>query len=282
MNRLARILVVTLLVAPLAAMDQAQFRSRVDAVVVDVAVLTGNRPVAGLQATDFELRDNGVQQQIELFSVENVPVDVTIVFSPFIYYRYQTQDFARLKATLDSMKPGLTSDTRLKVLLAANELREVDVRGQDGTVDLSTVVRSGLLSPQDAIAMTMMRGSSGDRRQLVILFGSVGDRVVIRSAKLVDIASRFDGVVHLVMSGRDDGLKAVAEATGGQLHLNESASENSKTLARVIDSFRKSYVLRYVPKGVATEGWHAIDVKVGRSGRYTVRARKGYWGETKQ
>ena len=36
-------------------------------------------------------------------------------------------------------------------------------------------------------------------------------------------------------------------------------------------------MLRYVPNGVALTGWHDIDVKVLRPGRFTVRARKGYF-----
>lgn len=36
------------------------FRAGTDAVQVDVLVTRGDRPVAGLTAADFELRDNGV------------------------------------------------------------------------------------------------------------------------------------------------------------------------------------------------------------------------------
>ena len=50
----------------------ADIRVNVDAVPVDVLVTDGNRPVGGLRASDFELRDSGVLQRIESVSFEDV------------------------------------------------------------------------------------------------------------------------------------------------------------------------------------------------------------------
>ena len=50
----------------------------------------------------------------------------------------------------------------------------------------------------------------------------------------------------------------------------------SEAFLRAIQDFRSSYVLRYTPEGVAPAEWHEIKVKVLKSGRHTVRARKGY------
>lgn len=73
-------------------------------------------------------------------------------------------------------------------------------------------------------------------------------------------------------------LTAAAEATGGSVHGLSWISSSAVTgFKRAFDDFRSSYVLRYVPKGVALTGWHEIDVKVLRPGRFTVRARKGYF-----
>ena len=61
-----------------AAYGQQTFRSGVDAVRVDVLVMDGNRPVAGLTASDFELRDSGVVQPIESVAIEDVPLNVML------------------------------------------------------------------------------------------------------------------------------------------------------------------------------------------------------------
>ena len=49
---------------------------------------------------------------------------------------------------------------------------------------------------------------------------------------------------------------------------------------RALDEFRSSYVLRYTPVDVRVSGWREIAVRAVRpGGRYTVRARKGYFVE---
>jgi hypothetical protein len=55
-----------------------RFRSSAQAVLVDVQVLEGNVPVAGLTAADFELRDSGVAQKIEAVTFEDVPVSLML------------------------------------------------------------------------------------------------------------------------------------------------------------------------------------------------------------
>src|SRR5262245_17447469 len=59
--------------------QQATFSSRIDAVRVDVLVTDANGPVRGLGPADFEIRDNGVLQQIDLVSFEEVPLNVVLV-----------------------------------------------------------------------------------------------------------------------------------------------------------------------------------------------------------
>lgn len=58
---------------------QARFRSGTDAVLVDVEVTSGGRPVAGLTAADFELTDSGVVQQVNVMSFADVPVSLLLV-----------------------------------------------------------------------------------------------------------------------------------------------------------------------------------------------------------
>ena len=69
--------------------------------------------------------------------------------------------------------------------------------------------------------------------------------------------------------------------TSGQvfpLGANDSVSGVFKTM---LDEFRASYVLQYVPRGVAGEGWHEVSVTVKTHPKYETRARKGYRGGSK-
>ena len=70
-------------------------------------------------------------------------------------------------------------------------------------------------------------------------------------------------------------LVEVARRTGGGTHL---LRDRVAAFTRILDDFRSSYLLRYTPTGVDLPGWHDIEVRVTRPGRYDVRARKGYEG----
>lgn len=73
-------------------------------------------------------------------------------------------------------------------------------------------------------------------------------------------------------------LQDAAVATGGAIHLTQLINPPTirSTFEKVFESFRQSYVLRYVPKGVTRDGWHAITVTVPTQRRAAVRARRGY------
>src|SRR5205807_1714117 len=61
------------------ASGQQLFRSTVEGVAIPVTVKSGGRFVSGLNAAEFEVRDNGVVQQIRTFDANAVPLDLTLL-----------------------------------------------------------------------------------------------------------------------------------------------------------------------------------------------------------
>src|SRR3954462_3934652 len=76
----AAVCLVAACAAGLAAQSQQTFSSAVEAVRVDVLATEGGRPVRGLQAQDFEVLDNGIPQQADLVSFEEIPLNLVLVF----------------------------------------------------------------------------------------------------------------------------------------------------------------------------------------------------------
>ena len=66
-------LVVLLSTATVTA-QQATFSSRVDAIRVDVLVTDRGQAVRGLGPQDLEVRDEGVLQEVDLVSLERLPL----------------------------------------------------------------------------------------------------------------------------------------------------------------------------------------------------------------
>jgi hypothetical protein len=101
--------------------------------------------------------------------------------------------------------------------------------------------------------------------------------------------SWFPFMEHLYLTGEGrrlmppgEALSAAAATTGGRLHRTEVITEPSLTgtFREAFEDFRRGYMLRYSPAGVAPSGWHTIDVKVRGPREYTVRARNGYGIDT--
>ena len=60
--------------------QQPTFSSRVDAVRVDVLVKDRGQIVRGLGPRDFEVRDEGVLQEVDLVRLEQIPLNVILGF----------------------------------------------------------------------------------------------------------------------------------------------------------------------------------------------------------
>ena len=66
--------------ATIVAQDQPTplFRTRADIVRVDVLATSSGRPIDNLATEDFELFDNGVRQQAQLASIDDLEIDVVL------------------------------------------------------------------------------------------------------------------------------------------------------------------------------------------------------------
>src|SRR4030095_3986226 len=60
--------------------DGQRFTSKTIGVRVDVLVTDGNQLVRGLNARDFELRDEGVVQSVSEVEVEELPLNLILAF----------------------------------------------------------------------------------------------------------------------------------------------------------------------------------------------------------
>lgn len=275
------------LVATGAAQQQPVFRTSVEGVSVTVSVRKGGAPVAGLKAADFEVFDNGVPQKISTFTVEALPVDVTLllhVSRSFAGYRLHW-----LQSSVAEAAGLLKADDQLRLIAVQHGLRELTPLQGGRQPDLQSLDAAGGTALYDALAASLMRPSRPDRRQLVVAFTTGVDTISILSLDAVEsIAGLGDAVVHLVVPVAGSGARksVLADAailsnlvarTGGQIFPADADAPIGGAFTRAIEEFRTSYVLRYVPQGVGREGWHDISVTV-KGGPYDIRARKGYGG----
>jgi VWFA-related protein len=288
-----------------AAHVQQTFRSGVDAVPVDVLVLDGNRPVGGLTASDFELRDSGVVQRIDSVAFEDVPLNVMLALDTS-----ESVD----GAPLENLKQAALAVVRLlqhddrAALITFNdyvtlragwtaEIRQLEVA-------IAQTEAAGATALYDAAYASLTLRHTRPGRTLALLFSDGDDTASwLPGDTVMDIARRNEVVVYPVEkrgefwrpgyridfhSGLQTGvanvgrralserfLTALADETGGQYLRATRSGSLRDTFVQIINEFRTRYLLTYTPHGVDAGGWHPLAVKLkGRKG--TVTARRGY------
>jgi VWFA-related protein len=196
---------------------RADFSARTSMVAVDVSVTAGRRPVAGLSAADFELRDNGVLQSVESVSIEAMPLDVSVVLDlrePF-YAMWNFDSATRQREVVsvvdDATRQGvidttalarlLGSDDRLRIVTATRDVAEPRaLQGRDGSASHVVPREQGYASAlHDAIFTALARATPADRRHLVLVFtDGIDGASIVSPAQLVHAASVADALVMVI------------------------------------------------------------------------------------
>jgi VWFA-related protein len=279
------------------------FRASIEAVYVDVFVTRGGEPVRSLTAADFEVRDNGVRQDVALVGLDEVPVVAVMVFDASASVAgARLQD---LQAAGHALLAGLRPQDRAVLVTFSHELRVAASQGGDpGAVRraLDGVVPRGHTAVWDAL-YAGLNVRVGESRPMLVLFTDAEDNQSWLSADdVLKVARESDALVHVVAivsppaesstvvparaglrvdRGAEDrpqldALRKIAEATGGQLWPAGDSSQLERTFLRILAEMQSRYLLSYTPSGVAREGWHPLRVTVkGRKG--IVRSRSGYF-----
>jgi VWFA-related protein len=258
----------------------ATFSSRVDAVRVDVLVADDGKPVLGLRPADFEVIDNGVRQQVDLVSFDQVPLNVVLAFD-----MSNSVDGDRRKRLLegaDALLGGLKADDQAALVTFSHVVQ----RGIGLSKEL-IAVRAALERARgvgdtaliDGAFAGMLVGESEVGRGLLIVFSDGVDTASWLPAPSVLDTARRSGIVAYGVSVRSavrpEFLEELTALTGGRLYEVERTQHLESVFLGVLEEFRHRYLVSYTPRGVSRSGWHQLEVRVNQRG-VTVKARPGY------
>jgi VWFA-related protein len=249
------------------------------AVRLDVFVSAGDRPILGLKAEDFQILDNGVPQQADFVSFDQLPLNVIFAFD--VSGSMVGQRLDDLRAAGHAVLAQLRGDDRAALVAFS----EVVALGTDLTSELKRVGVAldngraiGLTSLVDATFSGLMLGETDSGRSVMFVFSDgVDTSSWLQPASVVNAAKRANVTVFGVTVGRTRGsfLRDLATLTGGDVVENQSTRELKPTFLRLLSEYRQRYLIGYTPTGVSSTGWHEIKVSVGRKDA-TVKTRTGY------
>jgi VWFA-related protein len=260
--------------------QQPTFSVRREAVRVDVLVTDRGRLVSGLTAADFELRDNGVPQTIDLVSFQQIPLNVFLALDTSA--SVSGPRLTDLQIAGHALLDRLAKDDRSALLTFSHTiLRREALTGTTARVRqaLTDVRPSGDTALVDGTyAAIMLDPADGGRNLLLVFSDGLDTASWLKPEHVLDSAKRSDFVVYGVSSRGPEGakfLEDLTEVTGGTTLKIASTQELSATFLKILDEFRQRYLISYSPTGVSQSGWHRLEVRV-RGRRVTVKSRAGY------
>jgi VWFA-related protein len=269
-------------VAPSA--QQPTFSAKRESVRVDVLVTDRGKVVTGLGAGDFEVRDNGVPQMIDLVSFQQIPLNVFLALDTSA--SVSGERLTDLQTAGHALLDRLAQDDRSALLTFSHM-----VRLREGLTGATARVRQALIGVQPlgdtalvdgAYTAIMLDPLDGGRNLLLVFSDGLDTASWLTPEGVLDSAKRSDFVVYGVSSrGPEDSkfLEDLTELTGGTTLKIESTRDLSATFLKILDEFRQRYLISYSPTGVPAGGWHRLDVRV-KGRRVTVKSRAGYQAGT--
>jgi len=284
------------------------FGVSVETVYIDAFVSLHGAPMVGLAASDFELRDNGVVQELDLAASDALPLLAVLSFD--ISGSLEGTKLMALKAASQALLESLRPEDEATLLTFGDLIEWLAPPTRDKSAIRQALDRlkpGGGTPVMDALyaAMTLPKSQG---RTLVVLFTDGVDNMSWldwRQVKLV--AERSNAVVHVVslqppvalVAGPElpprignrmlpasaprslefEGpwaLRQIAETTGGRYWEAASLDRLKTAFAAIAEAMGKRYVLRYSPENVPRPGWHKIELKL-RGKKGDVHTRSGYW-----
>jgi Ca-activated chloride channel family protein len=267
---------------------QQTFRGGVRAVPVYAAVTDGAGGfVTDLTKDDFEIKDNGKVQSINLFSHDIQPLSVVALIdgssSMMPIFRSVLDAVNQFVVRLlpgDEARIGSFADvTRLSPHFTTNRDELLDYLRDQFNLRLGNETRLW-----DAVADALEAVGQRRNRKVVILFTDGDDTSSSTTlGHVMSVASDHDTIIYAVaMWTRANGattrpdprVEALATATGGGFYELRETDDMNSTFTSIVEELHNQYVLGFTP--AALDGkTHKLEVRVKRPDML-VRARRSY------
>lgn len=269
----------------------------VDLVLINATVTDNiNRFVTSLEKDHFRLYEDRVEQQIQYFSSEDVPLSLGIIFDVSGSMKEKASIARDAAATF--LRTGSPDDEHF--LLAFNSSPEVL---QDFTNDISNLQNQliftetkGMTALYDAVYLGLEKLGDGVNTKKALLLITDGEdnhsrytfsnvREFVKESDVqiyaVGIADSYSSQLAMGRAGRAN-VDELAETTGGRAFFPNSVFELEDITQKIAVELKNQYVLGYQSSNRNTNGeWRDVEVDVEPPRglpRLTVRAKRGYYG----
>lgn len=283
---------------PTAAAQAPIFRSAASLVAVNVTVTdSSSRFVSGLEAGDFTIFEDGVQQDVEFFEASAVPIDLILLLDTSSSMRPRMSVVH--EAALGFVK-NLREQDRAAVVAFSDGVEVIQPLTADGgrleTAIRGTVAR-GATALHNAIYVSLKqfgraaKDTTEIRRQaLAVLSDGDDTSSLIGFEDVLELAQRSGVSIYpIALSPEPDAtgqrapsqaayaLRRLAQDTGAQAFFPSHVRELGGVYASIARELANQYSIAYAPQNTAADGrFRRIVVRVSSRPELKLRARTGY------
>jgi Ca-activated chloride channel family protein len=260
----------------------ATFRAHTDLVLIPVTVSdTLNRFVLGLQKENFQLFEDGVEQNLAVFSGEDAPLSVGVLFDESGSMAYKLRTSRDAAAHLLN---ALDREDEVFLVEFANVAKvSIGFTGRTEEIQsaLKNVQASGLTAMLDAIdtGLLEMKKAKNSRKAIVIVSDGGDNRSHYTAAQIEALVREadvqvyamgvFEPVFSLGLTPEEISgprlLSEIAAQTGGRAFAAALPDDLPSVATRIAVELRNQYVLGYYPKNKARDGkYRNVKVQVSQ------------------
>jgi Ca-activated chloride channel family protein len=287
----------TLVAAP--AQQQPSFRAGTQLVSLPVTVNVGGttRYMTGLEASDFEVYEDGVKQTITIFNNSNSPIALSLLLdtSASMDTRLRTAQEAAIGFSRTVREQDLAEiidfDTRVTVLQPFTNdvaLLEKAIRrtSADGTTGMFNAIYVALSE------LKKLAASEGPLRRKAIVVVSDGEDTTSMLEfdgpdGILSLTKQSENTVYAVGLRAPDEpktgfkraeyvLRQLAQQTGGRAFFPGHVNDLTDVYTQIAEELSSQYTVGYTPKNTRRDGtWRRLVVRVNKPDA-VVRTKQGY------
>ena len=290
-------LLAVVVAAPAAGQRGQRFRAGVEVVSLSVTVLDGaNRLIRDLEQPDFEVFEDGSNQEISFFSKTQSPIALALLIdsSASMEDRLQTAQEAATgfvqRLRTEDVAEVVDFDSRVEIRQTfTNDKAALEKAIKDTAAGGSTALHHAIYISLKELRKIRAASAEEIRRQAIVVLSDGEDTSSILSYEdVLDQAKRSETAIYTIgLRPKDNGsrgfkeaefvLKQLAFETGGRAWFPEHVGQLAGVYDQIATELASQYTIGYASKNSRRDGaWRRIVVRVKRE-NVTARTKQGYY-----
>jgi Ca-activated chloride channel family protein len=283
---------------PQTAAQAPSFRAGVDVVSLNVTVTDGtSRYVTDLEQADFSVFEDGVKQDITLFSRTTLPIALALLIdtSASMETRLPVAQEAAVgfakRLRPQDLAEIVSFDSRVIVLQSfTNEASQLEQAIRKTSAGGSTSLHNAVYIALKDLKKIVARSADEVRRQAIVVLSDGEDTSsLLPFEEVLDLAKRSETAIYSIGLKADDVsnargfkeaefiLRQFAQETGGRAFFPNQVSELERIYGQISDELSSQYTVGYTSRNPRQDGaWRRVVVRVGRP-NVVARTKLGYY-----